>query len=484
MFLRNLPRTNLFMRRLRDSLTLDRTRVNGQLLFSLTITETTDKPVVYLVRLNTMETTRANRVVTRMTTDTKETTKDSEMTIMTTEMDHTLGETTAKTMLKLMDTAVHMTFNRRSHVIFQPTSRTTQTTNVNREGRMYAPREDIQHSHSLEQAGRAGDVVHEQYDIYGRPRQSSQGRRPQVTEDYQDYDYEDDYDRNSQDGIGYPSYDEYEEDYPSSPTINTSRRRHPQEQDGLRHNGRPGNGRHGNDHHGNPRRNGHRNVDPTNDDYDYDFFNDYQDDKSDSFADETNSEKNKQLGGNSLASKAPETPTGPQKFTPGVIQNGFIPITKTPHRINKRSLFHPTPKEDLSDVVLLAEDQSDGEVQRLAENNAQHSYSRISDEDFSTNIEDAFLRSVTSGDLVASVGPATSEGSVTSDEARTSEKPVTSGDPVTSDDLQPAESRHLPAYQPYYSNYERQQGRQNVEREQDPYERYLPREDDNDPYFR
>ena len=50
-------------------------------------------------------------------------------------------------------------------------------------------------------------------------------------------------------------------------------------------------------------------------------------------------------------------------------------------------------------------------------------------------------------------------------------------------DLHSAGSRRRAVYQPHYDDYGRQQGRQNAETE-DPYERYLPREDDKDPYFR
>ncbi|XP_043196877.1 glycine-rich cell wall structural protein 1.8-like, partial [Amphibalanus amphitrite] len=39
-------------------------------------------------------------------------------------------------------------------------------------------------------------------------------------------------------------------------------------------------------------------------------------------------------------------------------------------------------------------------------------------------------------------------------------------------------------YQPYYSNYKGRHGYRNYKTQQDPYQRYLPREDENDPYFR
>ncbi|XP_037071536.1 uncharacterized protein LOC119092670 [Pollicipes pollicipes] len=57
-------------------------------------------------------------------------------------------------------------------------------------------------------------------------------------------------------------------------------------------------------------------------------------------------------------------------------------------------------------------------------------------------------------------------------------------DPVTSGDLTSAGSQLQEAYQPHYTDYGRQQGRQNYAVQRDPYERYLPREDDSDPYFR
>ena len=276
----------------------------------------------------------------------------------------------------------------------------------------------------------------------------SQQRRPQATNDYQDYDYGDygDHDQTRQDG--YPSYDDYEDDYPSSPVTSPSRKRHPEG-----YGDRPAAG-----FHGNGLRASTGDGSPDHE-YDYGSSDDYEGDQIQRFNGGSQL-KEEDVSGKPLRPVVPGSRAGVQKFTPGAIQSGFVPITQSPHRISKRS------------AIELAVSQ---EVAQHTPETANHVTSELP----AAEPADSSHTSSSSGDV-----PSTDAAAASSAAAVSSDLTVTSSDPVTSSDLTSAASRQRLAYQPHYSDYGRQQGRQNVENEEDPYQRYLPKEDDNDPYFR
>ena len=183
-------------------------------------------------------------------------------------------------------------------------------------------------------------------------------------------------------------------------------------------------------------------------------------------------------------------------FKPGVLERGFRPIIPTKHRISRR---------DLSD---------DATIARVASNSANAGRNSI--------VNDARLLSSVFPDAPSDLLKFQS-GSLTNDHIRNTKllaspgsstvesKPLSASQDLSSNlsntvaipsklqmlpskktlqsnssstDLALAGSRRRTAYEPHYSNYKGRQGYRNYRTHQDPYQRYLPNEDQNDPYYR
>ena len=150
-------------------------------------------------------------------------------------------------------------------------------------------------------------------------------------------------------------------------------------------------------------------------------------------------------------------------FTPGVIHTGFMPMIPL-HRISKRSPRSRSSGHEASD--------------RFWERTRSPKANGIDPIGISaTTIEDLSTQS-------KKTTPDVEHSEASTNLPEKSVDKLASGDRMTSGDLQGAGSRRQTVYQPNYAGYGRQQGRQSAERQQDPYQRYLPREEDNDPYFR